>query len=244
MRVAGSANLLVCADAENVAIEAADRFAFLAIKSVAENGVFYAAVPGGSSPKKTLSKLAVGVYKDLIPWSRVHIFFTDERAVPPGHEDSNYRLVNELLVSNVPIPAENVHRFMAELGPAEAAERYEAELVDIMGDKPVFDLVMLGMGDDTHTASLFPNSPALLEDKKLAAANYVEKLSCYRLTLTLPAINNAKEILILAIGEAKAAAVHTVLCGEQDIQNHPVQAVKPFNGRLLWLLDREAASML
>lgn len=240
----GHANILVCEDEKAASREAAERFVCAAIRSVAEHGEFYVAVSGGGSPKGMYELLAGSEFSAIVPWSRTELFFTDERCVAPDSDQSNYRMVSELLLSTVPIPEPNIHRFRGEDPPDLAAECYEQEMRDVMGESPRFDLIVLGMGDDTHTASLFPNSPALQETGRHAVANYVEKLGAHRLTLTIPVINHAHSIAVLAFGEGKSQALADVLHGPVDTNLHPVQAVRPTFGRLLWIVDRAAASKL
>ncbi len=239
-----ASNILICTDADALAEETAARFACVAALSVSARGEFLVAIPGGSSPRKTFERLAAPEWASRVQWENTHIFFTDERCVPPDHEDSNYRLANELLISKVPIPPSNVHRFPGELPPLEAARQYEQIIRHKMGDAPRFDLVLLGMGEDTHTASLFPDSPALNELTRFAVANFVAKLDAHRLTLTIPALRSARNLIILALGANKAAAVRDVLQGPVDDRMHPVQSVRPRDGKLLWIVDREAASEL
>jgi 6-phosphogluconolactonase len=230
---------------ESLASEtAADLFVCAALRSVRESGVFYVAIPGGHSPRGVFARLAEPGWSQHVPWDKVHVFFTDERCVQPDDQDSNYRLANDLLLSKVPIPQANVHRFQSELPPDEAAAKYEAEITRVMGRTPVFDLIVLGMGANTHTASLFPDSPALDETTRLAVANYVEELHSYRLTLTIPILCSARSVMILAFGESKAEAVRTALQGDIDVRSHPVQAIRPPNARLLWVLDQPAAALL
>lgn len=239
-----NANILICQDDSAASMEAAERFACAAVRAVAKRGAFYVAVSGGSSPKRMYEILASRDFADLVPWARTELFFTDERCVPPESEDSNYRMVNKLLLSTVPIPESNVHRFHGEDPPEAAAAAYEHEIHRVMGGNPLFDLIVLGMGPDSHTASLFPNSPALREGGRHAAANYVEKLGACRLTLTIPTINHSESVIILAMGEGKADALAEVLNGPIDMDIHPVQAIQPMHGRLLWIVDRQAASRL
>lgn len=239
-----AANLLICGDPEQAARETAERFVCAGVRSVALRGVFNVAVPGGSSPRRAFELLATGGFVDLVPWTRTHVFFTDERCVPPDDIESNYRLAFDTLLSHVPAPKSNIHRFRGELEPDEAAALYEHELRQAMGGPPRFDLVILGMGQDTHTASLFPNSPALAEHFRLAAANWIETLNAHRLTLTVPALSSAESIIIMALGTEKAEAVRTALQGEVNVEAHPVQAIRPDTGRLLWIVDQDAASEL
>jgi 6-phosphogluconolactonase len=239
-----AANILVCRDPQAVAEEAAEQFICAAQRSVAERGAFFVALSGGYSPRGTYKYLASEAIRDQVPWGKTFVSFTDERCVPPDHEESNYKLVNDLLLSKVPISPSNVCRFPGELPPVEAALQYEQVLRYRMGQDPRFDFILLGMGQDTHTASLFPNSPALNESTRLAVENFVARLNAYRLTLTIPVLRNARQIVILALGKQKASAVRDVLQGPTDEQAHPVQAIRPKNGRLLWIIDQEAASEL
>ena len=238
------ANVLVCKNNEAVAREAAEQFTCAAVRSAAQRGEFHAAVPGGWSPRGMYKTLATAEFASAVPWSQTQIFFTDERCVPPDHEESNYKLATDLLLAKVPIPDSNIHRFLAELAPDEAAERYGQELRKAMGDTPRLDLVVLGMGKDTHTASLFPHSPALSEMRALAVANYVKNREVHRLTLTIPVLCRAETILILALGYEKSGPLRQVLQGEHDPERHPVQAIQPAAGRLLWIVDQDAASKL
>jgi 6-phosphogluconolactonase len=236
----------VFADAAEVARAAAQRFAELAAASVAERGAFSVALAGGNTPRSVYELLAGGEFSEKIDWPSVHVFFGDERAVPPDHPDSNYRMANEALLSRVPVPAPNVHRMKGEGDAAANARQYEDELRGFFGDAawPRFDLVMLGMGDDGHTASLFPDTAALEEQRAWAAADWVEKLGAWRLTLTAPAVNAARNVLFLVTGAAKAARLREVLRGERDPARLPSQLIAPADGSLEWFIDRAAAADL
>lgn len=232
-------------ESEGLASEsAADLFVSSAMRSTFERGVFNVAIPGGSSPRGMFTLLAQAEWSRHVPWEWTHIFFTDERCVPPDSRENNYKQAHDLLLSRTPIPEAKIHRFETELPPDQAAAAYEAVIRAALGSAPVFDLVILGMGADTHTASLFPHTPALEESEKLAAANWVEKLAAWRLTLTIPMLCAAREVVVLAFGESKAEAVRTALQGPVDVHAHPVQAVRPPNSRLVWVLDQPAASLL
>lgn len=239
-----AANLLVFKDAEAASGETAQRFICGALNAAARGESFFAAIPGGETPRRCFELLARPDLARVVPWDRVHIFFTDERCVPPDHRDSNYRQANELLLSQVPIPDSHVHRFLAETEPTLAAYRYEEEMRQEMGENPRFDLILLGMGGETHTASLFPHSPALHEESRLAVPNYVEKLRSYRLTLTYPVLNAARAVIVLVVGPEKAEALRLALRGEVNPEVHPVQGIQPTDGDLLWIVDRAAASGL
>lgn len=229
---------------------AADEFLRAARAAIEQRGHFTVALSGGSTPKAIFGLLAAdeAAGRDKLPWDKVQIFFGDERHVPPDHPDSNYRMASEALLSKVPIPPANVHRIRAELDAARAALEYEKELRSAFGSNageiPRFDLIMLGMGPDGHTASLFPGSAALRERAALVAANWVEKFNSHRLTFTFPLLNAAAEVLFVAGGADKAGMLRNVLHGDPSGQTYPAQDVRPASGRLLWLVDEAAASKL
>ena len=240
-------NLFVYGDAEWAALAGAARFAELAGEAIAARGLFTVALSGGSTPRRTYELLAGD--EDLrgrIDWPNVHVFFGDERMVPPEHPESNYRMANEALLSLVPIPPENVHRIDGVGDAAANASAYEVELRGLFGgtDWPRLDLVLLGMGEDGHTASLFPGTPALDESRLWVAPNWVEKLGAWRVTLTAPAINAARHVTFLVTGSAKAARLREVLSGGRDPSRLPSQLVRPPDGLLEWFVDDEAASAL
>jgi 6-phosphogluconolactonase len=233
-------------DAMEVARAAADRFIELAREAITEQGRFTVALAGGSTPKRAYELLASDEYKAKIDWSKVHIFFGDERCVPPDDSESNYRMANEALLSRLPIPLKNIHR-MNGVGDAVANARlYEDELRTYFNDAawPRFDLVLLGLGDDGHTASLFPGTQVLHEREAWVAANWVEKFGAYRITLTAPAINHAAHIVFLVTGENKAARLWEVLNGEHDPQRLPAQLIQPPDGSLEWFVDKAASAHL
>jgi 6-phosphogluconolactonase len=233
-------------DAEAVARAAAETFARLAHEAVEERGAFSVALSGGTTPRRVYELLASDDYKERVSWSKVHVFFGDERAVPPDHSESNYRMASEALLSRVNIPPENVHRIEG-LGDAAAnASDYESIMRGFFGDAewPRFDLVLLGMGDDGHTASLFPGTSALEESRAWVAPNWVEKLQAWRITLTAPAINAARRVIFLVTGTAKAERLHEVLNGARDPSRLPSQNIAPRDGTLEWYVDRAAAAKL
>lgn len=239
------AEIIVAPDPVAWAQEAAQRFAELARKAAASRQRFSVALSGGSTPGKLYTLLGRESYRTEIPWEHVHLFWADERCVPPDDPGSNYRLVQETLLTQVSIPPENVHRVRGELGPQAAAQVYERDLQDFYcGPRPRFDLVLLGLGEDGHTASLFPGSPLLAERERLVApavASYQDR-PAQRVTLTLPAINTARQVLFLVTGSAKAGIVQTVLAGPAG--QLPAEQVRPTAGQLTWLLDAAAASLL
>lgn len=238
------ADVIVCRSAQSAAMRTAELIRSIIVTCVADRGECFIAVPGGSSPKKVFEYLAEPRLAEMIPWNDVHFFFTDERCVPIESDDSNYKLANDLLFCRVGTPQDNVHRFHTELPPAAAADRYEGKIRSLMGNEPQFDLILLGMGTDTHTASLFPETAALEEKCRFAVANEVRKLGSTRLTLTYPVINNARNVFVLVPGRDKAEAVREALQSDVSFSQHPIQAVQPAYGRLLWILDSESASLL
>lgn len=224
------------------ALEFADR----AAQSAREHGSFTVALSGGSTPRGMFSLLASGSIPN-IPWDKIFFFWGDERHVPPDSPESNYRMANESMLSKVPVPAQNIFRIFAEGKDANiVASAYEQTIRQVFalkpGEFPRFDLVLLGMGPDGHTASLFPGTDALQESNRIFVANWVEKLGDFRFTLTYPAINNAREIAFLVSGADKAATLQQVL--ENKNAGLPSQKIQPENGRLLWLVDQAAATNL
>jgi len=225
---------------------AAEEFVRVARTAIGAQGRFAVALSGGSTPKALYSLLATN-YADFV-WNRVFLFFGDERHVPPTDPESNYRMVNESLLTKIAIPAENVFRVRTENPDATAAAaEYEAQLRRFFELKPNefprFDLILLGVGPDGHTASLFPDSPALDESSRLVVANWVAKFNTHRITFTFPVLNRAAEVLFLASGADKAEMLHQVLEGKSN-PPLPSQKVQPSDGKLLWMLDEAAAAKL
>lgn len=240
-RVVDGADALARAAAEEV-LRAAEA-------AVRGHGRFTLALSGGSTPKALYRLLASvdGPFRERMPWDRTHFFWGDERHVPPGHADSNYRMARETMLDHVPVPPANIHRVRAEEAAEAAAADYERELRDFFqtaGEPPRFDFNLMGLGPDAHTASLFPGTPVIHETERWVAAPWVEAHHTFRITFTPPVLNAAVYTLFLASGADKAAAVRAVLEGPRDVDRYPAQVVKPARGALLWLLDREAASLL
>jgi len=225
---------------------AANEWASLASAAVSAKGKFTAALSGGSTPKGLYALLASGFVSKL-PWDKTFFFWGDERHVPPGDPESNYRMVNEAMLSKVPVPAANVFRIRAEeKDAAAAASSYEQTLQSFFhlaaGEFPRFDLTLLGIGPDGHTASLFPGSAALQENRRLVVANWIEKFKTDRITFTYPVLNQSANVIFLVSGKDKSAILREIL--ENPAANLPCQKVQPVSGRLLWLVDRDAASSL
>lgn len=219
-----------------------------ATDAVAQRGRFTIALSGGSTPRNLYTLIAANASTTL-PWDQMFFFWGDERHVPPDSPDSNYRMAKEALLSKVPIPAANIFPIPAENPDAsEAAETYEQTLQKFFavapGEFPRFDLILLGMGPDGHTASLFPETAALQEKSRLVVANWVEKLGSSRITFTLPLLNAARCVAFLVSGADKAAALHEVLEGNAPAEKYPSRLVQPRDGKLIWFVDRAAASGL
>lgn len=236
---------LLIEPSEAALIEAAcERLELLAKSAIAKRDGFSIALSGGSSPKRLFERLASDNWKTKFNWSKFSIFWGDDRAVPPDSELSNYRMAREALLQHVPIPETQIYRWLGETDNLELAARaYEANLRVLGGP---LDLVLLGLGSDGHTASLFPDSPVLGETQRLCVATPIAPLEPHvaRLTFTFSCINAARNVWIYAPGGAKAARIQEVMCGPQNIEKLPVQGVKPQNGELIWMLDEAAAAQL
>ena len=238
----------VAESAGAVAQAAAELFASSASAAVTARGRARIAISGGSTPKAMFALLAAEPFLSRVPWNALDLYWVDERCVPPEDAESNYRMTNEEMLTKVPLAAERVHRMEGELDPEVAASRYESVLRNTFklegAETPTFDLVLLGMGDDGHTASLFPHTAALDEMARLVVANHVPQKDTWRITLTWPVINQAREVAFLIEGAAKTQVLHDVLLGPYDPETKPSQLIRPANGRLTFLLDAAAAAKL
>jgi len=232
----------VVRDLPDLAREAADRIVEQSAAMIRLQGKFSLALSGGSTPKALYSLLSGDAYRDKIDWTNVHLYFGDERCVPPDSADSNYRMAKETLLDRAPIPPANVHRIRGEIDPQAAAREYGELLEQDFGDGGL-DLTLLGMGDDGHTASLFPHSEALQEAKHRCVANWVEKFKAWRVTMTFPFLNRSAAVMILVAGASKAARVHEILEGPREPDCLPIQRIAPESGKLTWILDAGAAEM-
>ena len=247
--MAATTSPLVFPDGDALARAAAVQLMELSAAAVSERGVFTLALSGGSTPKKLYSLLATDPAFATFPWAATHLYFGDERHVPPEHAESNFRMVKEALLNSGHVPEANVHRVFTELENAgEAAAEYEAGMRRAFIDDarlngfPRFDVVLLGMGPDGHTASLFPGSPALEEKTQWVAANWVEKFKTTRITFTFPVLDAARVVLLLVGGADKAPMIKQVLGDAQGA--YPVERVQPRDGVKVWMLDRAAAAEL
>jgi 6-phosphogluconolactonase len=235
-------------DLDALSHAAADELATLVRAAVVDRGTCSVALSGGSTPQR-LFRLLAEAGPDALPWEHVDLWWGDERSVPPDHADSNYRMARESLIDPLGLAASHVHRIAGELADHDAAARtYSRELVTALGSPPTFDVVLLGMGPDGHTASLFPGSPALDETSRWVVANLVTSPLVHgtatRITLTAPALNAARHIRFLVAGADKAASLAQVLEGEHDPKRYPSQLIAPDTGDLVWLVDAAAAASL
>jgi 6-phosphogluconolactonase len=217
-----------------------------AVESIAARGRFTVALSGGGTPRPIYARLAVTDHAERIDWGKVHVFFSDERCVPPDDAASNYRMAREALLDHVPLPQENIHRLRGEADPAQAALAYEQALRRIFraSSIPALDLICLGMGDDGHTASLFPGTAALREQERWVVAQYVAVARTWRVTFTAPLINAAREILFLVEGAGKSETLRRVLEGPYEPDVLPSQLIQPIRGQARWLVDAAAAAQL
>jgi 6-phosphogluconolactonase len=243
-----NAELRIVANAEELNQVAAAEFIRQASEAVQATGLFTVALSGGSTPKNLYTLLASNLSWQA-PWEKMHFFWGDERHVSPDQVDSNYRMTHEAMLSKVPIPPANVHRYKSEQADAHyVADEYEQMLRAFFhlspGQLPRFDLVLLGMGLDGHTASLFPGTEAVHERQRLVVANWVEQFNTYRITMTFPVLNNAACVIFLVNGGEKAETVRHVLEGDAPPERFPARRVRPTHGRLLWLVEKDAARLL
>ena len=228
----------------NSLAEAAARFIVAkCVQALSDHEHFTLALSGGSTPRRLYELLAdpEKEFRSQLDWARTHFFWTDERFVPPDHADSNFRMTNEAMLSKVGVPQENIHRVMTESSnPEKVAEEYSRDIRSFFKPQnlPRFDLILLGVGTDGHTASLFPETNAVTETQKLVAAIWVKKLESFRITMTLPVLNNAKSVVFLVSGSDKARIVDEVLDKKAD---YPARKVQPNAGELVWMMDEAAA---
>jgi 6-phosphogluconolactonase len=239
-------SLAIHPDSAALAFAAADAFAVAAAKAIAGRGTFTVAVSGGSTPKAMFQLLATPNFSLRIDWPSVEVYFVDERGVPPEHDDSNFKMANNALLSRVPIKPENIHRMRGEIDANQSAIEYGRLLKARFRDDGV-DQCWLGMGDDGHTASLFPHSPAVKETHHRCVAQFLEHSTTgrsWRITMTAPFINRSTEVVVLLAGEKKAVPLAEVLNGPRDPERLPMQLIQPASGRMTWMLDRAATAKL
>ena len=237
---------------------AGEFFANQSQEAISQRGYFSVVLAGGQTPANLYALLTSEGFIHRIAWDKVHFFWGDERCVPPEHVDSNYNMARQYMLDHAPIPAETLHRIQGEREPKAAAKAYEAELRAFFGQErdpnshqsaqnglqPRFDLVLLGMGDDGHTASLFPFSDALGATDRWVVAHFAESVRAWRITLTAQALNAAANVIFMVTGAGKAETLREVIHGERDTERLPSQLIQPVDGKLVWLLDQGAASRL
>jgi 6-phosphogluconolactonase len=238
-------------DPSALAQGAAEHIVARGAEAIAARGRFLLTLAGGSTPKAAYETLASDAYARRLDWSRVHVLWGDERCVPPGDSQSNYRMAREALLDRVPIPSDNIHRMRGEDDPEQAAAAYELLLRELLHDPggpdladTGLDLVLLGMGNDGHTASLFPGGRAVRERVRWVVAEYGAAVAMWRITLTPVVINAAKDVVFVVSGPGKAARLHDVIDGPHTPDLLPAQVVEPVQGRLTWLVDEAAAIQL
>ncbi len=241
--------IVVSENPTELAEAAAERFVDIVKERQSAAGTVRVALSGGSTPRALFNLLASDRFRSEIDWGQIDIFWGDERTVPPDDKDSNYRMARETLLSKVPIPDEHVHRIRCELEPDAAASDYELELTQVFGDvnpegPPQFDLILLGIGTDGHTASCFPGTSALWVRDRLVVANPVPQQQTTRLTLSVPVLLAARNVLFLVAGEDKAPAVHLAIEGDWNPDETPSQFLRDASGTVIWMLDAAAASQL
>ncbi len=225
---------------------AVDFIAGAAAQAIVARGRFVIGLSGGGTPKPIYARLAAAEYQTRVDWSKVHIFFGDERCVPPDDAKSNYRMTRNVWFDHAALPAENIHRIRGEDDPVREALRYEQDLARLYRTMafPAFDLILLGIGDNGHTASLFPGTAALREKERWVVAQYVEVMTTWRVTFTAPLINAARQVAFLVEGAGKAQTLWNVLKGPYQPDVWPSQLIQPITGELHWLVDASAAARL
>jgi 6-phosphogluconolactonase len=232
-------------DLDTLLVGMADHVVACAKEAINDHGRFSLVLSGGSSPKKLHELLTTERYRNQIDWTKVYFFFGDERYVPADHPDSNYLMAKKTLFDPLNIPSSQIFRMDTSLTPVDAAEGYEKAIATFFARKPErFDLIILGLGDDAHTASLFPGTSVLKEKAAGVRSLYIEKVKMDRITLSAPLINKAHNVAFLVFGEGKADAVQRILEGERNIQQYPGQLIKPSKGKLDWFMDESAAKKI
>lgn len=241
--------IFICEGAGALAQKAASNLVLEAQRCISQRGRFTFAMSGGNTPRISYGFLAREPLRSQVDWERVHFFWGDERSVPAGHANSNYRMACEALLDHLNVPPEHIHRMEAEREDLDAAAaEYQATIEKVFGvhppQLPRFDVVLLGIGEDGHTASLFPWTNAIKETTRWVVPNFIPKFSAFRLTFTAPVINAASTVMFLVSGEEKAGVLKEVLQGPSDPERLPSQLIKPAQGRLVWIVDRAAARLL
>lgn len=242
--MAGRGELEIVRDAHALARTLAQRFVDLGRTAIAQRGSFHVALSGGSTPRAAYELLGIDPLRGELSWRDVVVYFGDERCVPPDDDASNYRMARRAFLDTVGIPPANVHRIRGEIDPREAASEYASELRADLGNAPKFDLVLLGLGLDGHTASLFPGTPPETDAGALVRAVYAQSQAMWRVTMTPAVINAARTVVFAVDGGDKASILAAVYDGPVDTRTYPAQVVRPEPGRLVWMVDAAAANRL
>lgn len=245
------AQVIIFPDAAQLALAAAERFIKIAEEAIQARGVFLVTLSGGSTPQMLYQLLASEPFSERVDWSRAHLFWGDERCVPPDHPDSNYLKAKTILLDHVPVPPANIHRIPTEKRPEIAAEEYEGTLLEFFSSQASgeeknnarFDLVLLGMGDDGHTASLFPGTPGINEQVRWVVAQYIDKLAAWRVSLTPAILNQARHVIFLVSGAGKKETLQRVVYGSYQPERYPAQVITLQGEEPLWMVDEAAASL-
>lgn len=232
--------LIIPGDANVTMAFCADHFLKMSQKAIADHGAFYVALSGGSTPKELFHRLSLPPFSESVDWAKVHLFWSDERTVPPDHPDSNYAMAMAAGLGKMPIPKNQIHRMQAESDLEQHAELYEKTIRDVLQGRP-FDMIMLGMGDDGHTASLFPNTEGLKETKRLVIPNHVPQKNTWRMTMTFPLINSALCTVFYVIGANKKEMLSRVLKSGEEL---PSGRVGTNEHPAHWIADEAAAAAL
>ena len=238
-----SEEIVICSDIGELSKKGASLFIETGKSYIKSNKKFNVLLSGGRTPEGLYKLLGNEEFKESIDWKSVHFFWGDERCVGPDHEESNFRMCNANLISKIEIPSGNIHRIPGEKG-SDGAGIYERDITGILGDKPVFDLVLLGMGEDGHIASLFPGSIALSTEKNLVSYIKNDNGKLPRITITPPIIIDANNIVVMVSGERKGAMIRKVIKGDYEPKLYPAQIVRNCKGKVIWLLDKEVAAFL
>ncbi len=235
--------MIVPGDTQETLMYCVEQFISLAKEAIQDHGAFFVALSGGSTPKAIFEYLTSESYAHQIEWNKIHLFWSDERAAPPDHPDNNYHMAMQAGLKKMPIPKEHIHRMRAEEKIEENALSYEQEIKTTLKDHP-FDLMMLGMGEDGHTASLFPHTEGLKIHNRLVIANYIPEKKTWRMSLTYDCINQAKNIVIYVLGASKKATLANIFLSPPQFEHYPIQKVGTSSHPALWIMDKAAAQEL
>jgi 6-phosphogluconolactonase len=236
-------NIVVPGDAKTTLIFCVEHFIALSKKAIADHGAFFVALSGGSTPKATFELLSSTPYDQMVDWNKVHLFWSDERAAPPQNPESNYHMAMHAGLGNVPIPKEQIHRMRAEENIEENALAYEQQIAATLKGRP-FDLIMLGMGEDGHTASLFPHTAGLKVQQRKVIANYIPEKKTWRMTFTYDCINEANQSVVYVLGASKKSMLAKVLTSADQFDLYPIQKVGTLLHPVLWIADEAATEGL